>query len=164
MCGGMIVESEAYLGESDPASHAYRGQTKRNSLMYESGGVVYVYLIYGIHYCFNITTDREGVPGAVLVRALQPEFGIEKMKERRGVIALERIATGPGNLTQALAIDQNDNGKKISEENIFIATSSFQNPEIKRSERIGISRAKKLKYRFFARANSFVSKGNLKAG
>jgi DNA-3-methyladenine glycosylase len=102
---GRIVEVEAYRGADDPASHAYRGLTRRTAVMFGKAGRAYVYLAYGVNYCLNLTTEAEGEPGAVLIRAVEPIEGVEEMLLRRGVQDVTRVARGPGNLTRALGID-----------------------------------------------------------
>ena len=110
--GGKIIETEAYKGPEDKASHAYNyRRTKRNEVMYNKGGVCYVYLCYGIHSLFNIVTNSHGIPHAVLIRAIEPEIGREHMLERRKKEAFCRsLSSGPGSLTQALGIHVAHNG------------------------------------------------------
>jgi DNA-3-methyladenine glycosylase len=105
-----IVEAEAYRGEDDPASHAYKGLTKRTAVMFGEGGHAYVYLSYGANRCLNVTTERKGTPGAVLIRAVEPLDGIDLMKRRRGVTELTELTSGPGKLTRAMNIDLALNG------------------------------------------------------
>jgi DNA-3-methyladenine glycosylase len=110
---GRIVETEAYIGEEDEASHASPGPTERNASMYGPAGHAYVYLIYGMYHCFNIVTEREGFPAAVLVRALEPLEGLDSMRERRGPVGardVTKLTNGPGRLCQALAIDRRLDG------------------------------------------------------
>ena len=103
---GTIVEVEAYIGEDDEASHASPGRTTRNAPMYGPPGHAYVYLIYGMHHCFNVVTERDGFPAAVLIRALQPLEGLAELRKRRGGRPDEQLASGPGRLCEALAIDR----------------------------------------------------------
>jgi DNA-3-methyladenine glycosylase len=103
---GRIIETEAYRESDDAASHCFRGRTARNEPMYLRGGHAYVYLIYGLHHCFNVVTDREGTGAAVLVRAILPLSGLDFMRERRGTARERDLANGPGKLCQALAIDR----------------------------------------------------------
>lgn len=103
---GRIVETEAYLGSEDAASHAFRGPTARNRAMFGPPGHAYVYLIYGIHHCLNVVTGPAGAGQAVLIRAVQPLAGIEIMQQRRGRQALQDLCSGPGKLCQAFAIDR----------------------------------------------------------
>ena len=99
---GKIVEVEAYGGRDDPASHAYRGKTPRNQIMFGKPGLAYIYFTYGMHYCLNVKAEREGVPGAVLIRALEPIEGIEIMKKNRGVEKITELTSGPAKLTLSL--------------------------------------------------------------
>lgn len=110
---GRIVEAEAYVGEEDEASHASPGLTKRNASMYGPPGHAYVYLIYGMYFCFNIVAGQEGFPAAVLVRALEPVEGLETMRERRGGRSDDQLTSGPGRLCEALAIDLRFDGADL---------------------------------------------------
>jgi DNA-3-methyladenine glycosylase len=158
ICGGKIVETEAYLGTEDQASHASAGITHRSKLMYGKAGYIYVYIIYGMHYCFNVTTEQEGVPGAVLIRAIEPEIGIETMKNRRGKNNLLDLASGPAKLTQALKINIRHNGRKLSDKNICIMDDGKKSRKVFCGSRIGISKALNLDYRCYIKDNRFVSK------
>jgi len=111
MVGGIIVETEAYYGQDDPASHAYSGKTHRSKIMFGKPGIAYVYLCYGMYYLLNIVTEGEEKPGAVLIRALRPIWGIDIMKRRRN--AYSRLTDGPGKLTLALGINIKDNGADV---------------------------------------------------
>jgi DNA-3-methyladenine glycosylase len=110
---GRIVEVEAYIGEDDQASHARPGRTRRNAPMYGEAGYSYIYLIYGIHHCLNVVTEREGFPAALLIRALEPLEGGEKMQARRGGRPRRQWTNGPGKLCQALEIDLRFNGADL---------------------------------------------------
>ncbi len=119
---GRIVETEAYIGEEDEASHASPGPTERNASMYKRPGYAYVYLIYGMYHCFNVVTEREGFPAAVLIRALEPLEGLDGMRERRDRVEaggtrsredLRKLTGGPGRLCQALAIDRRHDGADL---------------------------------------------------
>jgi DNA-3-methyladenine glycosylase len=113
---GVIVETEAYIGEDDPACHAAAGLTRRTALMYGPPGIAYVYLNYGVHYLLNAVTERAGSPAAVLIRALAPDEGIALMRRRRGVeprLPDSALCRGPGNLTRALGISLRQNGADL---------------------------------------------------
>jgi DNA-3-methyladenine glycosylase len=144
---GRIVETEAYLGASDPAAHAYRGVTPRTRVLFGPPGHAYVYLIYGIHSCLNIVAEPEGLAGCVLIRALEPLTGIT------------RTADGPGKLTRALGITVKHNGCDVTRGPITVsAPEPAAAVEIGVSPRIGITRAADLPLRFFIKGNRFVSK------
>ena len=142
---GWIAETEAYAGPDDPASHAYR-RTPRSSIMYGQPGYAYVYFIYGTHHCLNAVTDADGVPGAVLIRALIPQEGLGLMWQNRGLSSLpvtrtERgIADGPGKLCQALGITMSENGLDLTESaQLFIeAGVAVPADEIEATPRIGV--------------------------
>jgi len=144
-CLARIVEVEAY--KDDQASHAFT-KTERSALMYKTFGHVYVYLIYGMYHCLNFTTEKEGTPGAVLIRALEPISGIKKMQERRSTLEVKNLCSGPGKLCQALGIDKAFNGTKIGGK-LKVYDGGFKPKKIERSKRIGISVAKELDWRFF---------------
>ena len=118
--GGIIVETEAYLGEEDTACHASRGCTPRTRVMYGPAGHFYVYLIYGMYHMLNIVTGEEGHPQAVLVRALRPVLGVEQMTVLRGGVAEKRLCDGPGKLCQALAIDRELNGRPVESDDLWL--------------------------------------------
>ncbi len=119
LTSGIIVETEAY-SFVERGCHAYRGMTERNKVMFELGGISYVYLCYGIHHLFNVVTNREGKADAILVRALEPKNGIEMMMERMHVKSPKRITSGPGKLTKALGIDRSHNGKQLFDQELWI--------------------------------------------
>lgn len=156
---GVIVEVEAYRGEADPASHAFRGRTRRNAVMFGEPGHAYVYFTYGMHHCLNLVTGREGVASAVLLRAAEPRIGIEIMRRRRGVSVLERLARGPGCLAQAFGLDLTRNGLDVTQPPLWV---SDRPPErsagrIGTSSRVGIRVATDRPWRFFVRESPFVS-------
>ena len=157
---GRIVEVEAYRGSDDPASHSYRGKTARNSLMFGEAGHVYMFFIYGNHWCLNFTAEPEGrKPGAVLVRALEPVEGIGEMAKNRGTSDTVSLTNGPGKLTQALGIDGSFYGEDlVTSERLFVL--SAESP-VRRavSSRIGVSQGHEQKWRYFVKGNRFVSKG-----
>lgn len=158
---GIIVETEAYGGAEDPAAHSFRGETPRTQVMFKKAGHIYVYFIYGVHYCVNVVSEREGTGGAVLLRALLPDEGRERMQERRGRMEGDALAKGPGNLCKAMGIDLSLNGEYAPEsERIWIEEPRDPLPlPILRSPRIGISKAKELPWRFYLSGCPSVSKG-----
>ncbi len=161
---GRIVETEAYIGESDPACHAYGGMTPRNKIMYLPGGYAYVYFTYGMHYCFNVVTEKEGFPAAVLIRAVEPIEGIELMKKFRNTNNIYNLTNGPAKFCQAFKIDKSLNGTSLLGDEIFIVDSDDDIKfTIGRSQRIGISAGTDKKWRFFIRGNPFVSKVKIKS-
>jgi DNA-3-methyladenine glycosylase len=161
---GMIVEVEAYHGQNDRACHAFNRRTARTEVMYQSGGVAYVYLCYGIHHLFNIVTNTEGNADAILVRALQPEKGIEKMLERRKMPKLEkRVTSGPGALSQAMGIDQKLYGAPLWGNSIWIEDQGVVVPDtaVVAAHRVGVDYAGEdalLPWRFFIKDNPWVSR------
>ena len=162
--GGMIVETEAYSWK-ERGCHAYGARkTARNEIMFGNGGFAYVYMCYGIHFLFNVVTNRVGTPEAVLVRALQPVEGLEEMKLRRGVLKNPfHLTSGPGKLTKALGIGRSFNGKFLLDDEIWIEDSGTKlaSQSIVASERIGIDYAgedARLPWRFSIRGNAWVSK------
>jgi DNA-3-methyladenine glycosylase len=157
---GRIVEVEAYRGSDDPASHSYRGETKRSSIMFGEPGHVYVFFSYGFHWCLNFTTEEEGQPGAVLIRALEPVEGIEEMASNRGVSEVGRLTDGPGKLTKALSIDGGFNGEDLVKSRRLYVLNREEPVRVGASARIGISRGREQQWRYFVEGNPFVSKGN----
>jgi DNA-3-methyladenine glycosylase len=139
---GMVVETEAYRGTDDSASHAFRGQTPRNAVMFGPAGVAYVYLVYGMHYMLNVTTEAHGTPGAVLLRAVEPLEGIDKMTELRGGSG-RGLADGPGKLSQALAVDLSLKGVDLTlgERLWFETLRDMPANDIVRGPRVGIAYA-----------------------
>ncbi len=155
---GVIVETEAYAGETDPASHAYRGQTSRNAVMFGPPGFAYVYFIYGVHYCLNFVTGPPGEASAVLIRALEPLEGIEAMKTLRANSNLANLTSGPGKLCQALGISRHLNGADLfgPELNVF----GYLNPragEVAAGPRIGIRNGNELLWRYCLTNSPFLS-------
>jgi len=143
---GIIIETEAYYGTGDPASHAYRGMTPRSQLMFGKAGIAYVYLCYGAYWLLNAVTERTGTPGAVLIRGLKPIEGIENMKKRRKVNDEKKLASGPGKLTIAMGISGADNGIDMtaSQSSLYIAEDPNRRgkPVIKNTSRIGVTDGK----------------------
>ncbi len=152
-----LVETEAYLPH-DPASHSWRGKTPRNRAMFESGGCVYVYRIYGIHRCVNVVTEPEGVGAAVLLRAGEPLLGIEEFILRRGrPIDAARLLSGPANLARCFRFDLEDNGRPCCGDGIWILPAIEKPPCVEVSPRIGVSRAQDAMLRFFDPTSLAVS-------
>jgi DNA-3-methyladenine glycosylase len=156
---GVIVETEAYRGAGDPASHAYRGMTKRNDVMFGPAGRAYIYFTMGMHHCLNITTEPEGTAAAVLVRALEPEEGIETMKRNRQTDDMKRLAAGPGNLTKALAIDRSLNGEDLLSSGVLFLERGKTIRHVGVSTRVGVGAGASFRWRFFAKDSPFVSRG-----
>ena len=151
---GIIVETEAYLGREDPASHAGRGKTPRSGIMFGPPGMVYVYLVYGMHHCLNFVTEPDSVPGAVLIRALEPVRGRGIMALRRGLDPVRcrdrDLTAGPGRLCRALGIDRTWNGRSLADPDSGIRVLAAQAAPtgILIGPRVGIRRAVELPYRF----------------
>ena len=158
---GKIVEVEAYLGEKDPASHTYRGKTKRNEVMFKKGGHLYVYFTYGMHFCANVVTEKEGIGHAVLLRAIEPVEGLELMRRNRGYSTDEsdkNLTNGPAKMCEAYGIGREENGTDLLGDKIFITTGeSITKSGIAASQRIGIRKATDKKWRFYIKGNDFVS-------
>ncbi|WP_312304966.1 DNA-3-methyladenine glycosylase [Chryseobacterium sp.] len=164
---GIIVETEAYFGVQDKASHAYGGRrTDRTETLYSHGGVSYVYLCYGIHHLFNVVTSVEDEPHAVLIRAVEPLIGKETMELRRSMPASRAaISSGPGSAAKALGIDRNFNKKDLTGNEIWIEDHGirYDPDEIIAGFRIGVAYAQEdalLPWRFFVKGNKYVSKPN----
>jgi DNA-3-methyladenine glycosylase len=161
VASGRIVETEAYIGEHDLACHAAAGRTRRTEPLYGRPGIAYVYLIYGMYWCFNAVTRGEGEPSAVLVRALEPLSGVELMRTRRGGRAKREVelTNGPGKLCQALGISKVHNGHPLQEPPLVIRSGSAVPREaITVTPRIGISRSADWPLRWFITENPYVSK------
>ena len=156
----MIVETEAYIGEHDLACHAAAGRTKRTALLYGPPGFSYVYFIYGVHWCVNAVTRAEGMPSAVLVRAVEPVSGKSLMRLRRGEKPKEiDLTNGPGKLCEALGIDGAMNGVSLQRKPLVIREGRSVGPdEIETTPRIGISRAVDWPLRYIIRGNPYVSR------
>jgi len=160
----LIVETEAYIGDHDPASHSYNKITERNKVMYSDGGKVYVYFIYGNYYCFNIVTGKKGEGNAVLIRAAQPLTGIEQMKKFRGSInSIHDLTNGPSKLCMALGIDGSLYGEEVTKQGRVYVTRNRISGKIRVaiSKRIGINAATDFPYRFFIKDNPYVTKHKL---
>lgn len=156
---GIIVETEAYTGRTDPAAHSYNGKTPRNAVMFDEGGAAYVYFTYGNHFCFNAVTCRKNIPGAVLIRGVEPVSGIETMKKNRRTNDIFNLTSGPGKLARAFGIDKKLNGLSLLGNEIYIAEIVGGNKKyhILKSKRIGITKNADKLYRFYVKNNPFVS-------
>jgi DNA-3-methyladenine glycosylase len=159
-CLARIVETEAYVGPHDPACHAAGWRrTERNEVLYGRPGLAYVYFTYGMHWCANVVTEREGYPAAVLLRAAEPLEGLDAMRRRRGAVHDQNLAAGPARLTQALGIDRRLNGHQLTRRPLWIAEGERVTPRrVATSPRIGIRVAADWKLRFYIRDNPFVSR------
>lgn len=165
LTSGRIVETEAYVGLTDRASHSFNGRrTAKNEHMYSPAGTAYVYICYGMHQMLNVVTNKKGIPDAVLIRALEPIKGIEIMLKRTGKPHLDQTLTkGPGNVGKAMGISKMHSGLLLLDDVIYIADDSqgkFNHEEIGVSKRIGVEPAGAdglLPYRFYVRGNKFVS-------
>ena len=157
---GKIVETEAYL-KNDPACHASRGMTERNKVMFDPAGRAYVYFTYGMHHCFNIVTQKEGVPEAVLIRAVEPIEGIEIMQRNRKLRTtnhkpLTNLTNGPAKLCQAFGIDKKLNGVDMTKGD-FVVLNSDKKEKVKKATRIGITEYTDKLWRFHNNSE-FVSR------
>ena len=161
---GKIVETEGYVGPNDLASHASRGKTTRTAPMFGPPGHAYVYLVYGLNYCFNIVTEKENYPAAILIRALEPTEGTDWMRRHRHTPKDERsISNGPGKLCQALKIDKSLNNLDLADHTLWLEDRGLKikPSEIIATKRIGVDYAGKYKnkpWRFYLKGNPFVSK------
>jgi DNA-3-methyladenine glycosylase len=153
---GRIVEVEAYRGPRDPASHAYR-RTARSEVMWGLPGTAYVYFSYGNHACMNVVTERKHHAGAVLIRALEPVEGLDRMRRRRGTRDIHRLASGPGRLTQAMGITLANNRNDLTTGPLYLAHGPRPRA-IAATPRIGISAATDVRWRFVERGSAFLSR------
>lgn len=157
---GRIVETEAYLND-DPACHAHDGKkTGRTMVMFGSAGRSYIYLVYGMHHCFNVVTGAVGVGEAVLVRALEPIAGISLMQKNRNTTALRNLCSGPGKLGSAMGIDKSLNGVNLRQKPLYLASDpeSKKTANMVATTRIGISKGEALQLRFYLENNAFISR------
>ena len=159
---GIIVETEAYKGPEDKASHTYNNRrTSRTEIQFREGGYAYVYMIYGMYFCFNVTANLPDIPEAVLIRALEPFDGVDLMKSRRQTEKLKNLCNGPGKLCSALGIKKEDNGEDLCGGKIYILDGGFTAMKIKTSPRINIDYAEEyrnLPWRYYIEDSEFVSK------
>jgi DNA-3-methyladenine glycosylase len=160
LLAGVIIETEAYYGSEDPASHAFRGATKRSKIMFGRAGIAYVYFCYGVHHMLNAVTEREGIPGAVLIRAVKPVGGIKSLMENRKIPKTDNLTDGPGKVTEAFKIDLKDNGCDLSDResrlNICSPEGKIGDIRVLRAPRIGISKGKEKLLRFRIEDNCFL--------
>lgn len=161
---GKIVEVEAYDGSVDQAAHTFIGRTKRNEIMFRQGGYLYVYFTYGVHFCSNVVTGKEGQGTAILIRALEPVFGIEEMIRNRFGRDLKNdkeklnLTNGPGKICQAFKINRDHYGADLTGNEIFIIDQpKVDNKNIIVTKRIGISKSVDLPWRFYIKDNPWVS-------
>ena len=159
----MIVETEAYVGAIDKACHAYQNRSGRTEIMYHDGGYAYVYLIYGMHHCFNVVTGPAGEGNAVLIRALEPVIGLDLMCKRRQTNKLQNLCSGPGKVCQALAITKEEYGLDLCDPASplrLVCFRSIPDNRIASSPRINVAYAEEAAawpWRFFVKSNTFVS-------
>jgi DNA-3-methyladenine glycosylase len=158
-CSGVIVETEGYH-DSEPACHAFVGLTRRTQVLFGPPGRAYVYRSYGIHALLNAVSEPEGVGAAVLIRALEPLDGVDVMRARRGVQRTEALCSGPGKLTQALAIELAHNGSDLARGPIVFSgrPRAWRDVEVAVDKRIGITKAAELPWRFCAAGSRFLSR------
>lgn len=155
-----LVEVEAYIGENDPACHAAVGKTKRNEVMYDTGGFSYIYFIYGMYHCFNIVTENEGFPAAVLVRGAEPIDGLQIMLDRFNKRNDSKLTDGPGKLCKAFNLNREHNGLDLIGETLYLEDRGYYPSKIERSKRIGIKKGTERLWRFFEPASPYVSVKN----
>ena len=163
VAGGMIVETEAYVGAIDKACHAYRNRSERTEIMYHDGGYAYVYFIYGMHHCFNVVTGPEGEGNAVLIRALEPVIGLKLMQRRRNTKSLQNLCSGPGKVCLALDITKNEYGLDLCNADSplhLIQYRHIPDAKIVASPRINVAYAEEAAawpWRFYVKENPYVS-------
>lgn len=157
--GGTIVETESYHGD-DPACHAYGGPTPRSEILFGPPGRAYVYFSYGIHSLLNAVAEPEGDAAAVLIRAIEPQWGIEAMRRRRARSSLRELCSGPGKLTEALGVGLEDNGASLLEAPFELRgrTAAMAAVDVQTAPRIGISKAADLPWRFCSAGSRYLSR------
>lgn len=156
---GKIVETEAYL-INDPASHSFNGKTIRNSPMFGDPAHSYIYFTYGMHHCFNITTNKKGLGEAVLIRAIEPIKGLEEMKKSRRIDNIKNLCNGPAKLTQAFELTKSHNNLNLLDKNspLKIMKGEKEKFKIIKTKRIGVKKGSDLNLRFYIDKNLFISK------
>jgi DNA-3-methyladenine glycosylase len=163
---GKIVEVEAYKGSIDEAAHTFRGKTKRNEIMFEEGGLLYVYFTYGAHFCCNVVAGRKDEGDAALLRAIEPIEGVDVMAANRGFDSaeisdkiLKNLTSGPGKICQALNIIREDNGTNLLGDEIFLLNAAaVKDKDVVVCKRVGITRSVDFPWRFYIKNNPYVSK------
>ncbi|UCH64349.1 MAG: DNA-3-methyladenine glycosylase [Ignavibacterium sp.] len=165
MFSGRIVELEAYDGRTDKAAHTYGGKTKRNEVMFNEGGYLYVYLSYGVHYCCNVVTGTEGTGTAILIRAVEPLEGVERMimnrfgKKKLSEKEMYHLTSGPGKVCKAFGITKGHSGVDLTGDKIYLMDSVLKKDEkIAVSKRIGITKSAHLPWRYFIKNNPYLSR------
>lgn len=168
LCGGIIIETEAYRGSEDRGSHAYNNRrTPRNEIMFGAGGVIYMYICYGIHDMLNIVSGTEGMSHAILIRAIEPLTGINIMRERRNLYDQDkRLCQGPGSLSKALGLNKLHNGTDLQKDEIWIEDKglSYLDEEVVATARVGMNFEgpyKQIPWRFYVKGNPFVSRPHI---
>lgn len=155
--GGIIVEVEAYVGTDDPACHATAGRTPRNRVLWGPPGHAYIYFTYGMHHCLNLVTERDGFPGAVLVRALEPTIGLDGMRARRPGLADRILLSGPGRVCAALGLTLEENGLDLTAGPLRIGRERALGIRVARSSRVGIRVGTDRPWRFFVAGHPSVT-------
>jgi DNA-3-methyladenine glycosylase len=162
---GRIVETEAYLGRADPASHGYQDRRHaQNQALYGPPGTWYVYLSYGIHWCANLVCGRRGHASAVLLRALEPIRGLALMRDRRGGVADRQLCSGPGKLCQAMGITRDQDGRPMRLSGAVVAPTGHARGGVVATPRIGISKAADWPLRFVLDGSPWISRGPMHSG
>ena len=152
-----IVEVEAYIGKNDPACHASRGKTKRTAVMFGPGGVSYVYFIYGMYHCLNFVTEKEDFAAAVLLRAAEPEEGLQAMKENSPGSKEKDLLRGPGRFCRSFGISKVHSGLDLSEETIYLEDRRREVKSIGKTTRVGIKEGAGLLWRFYDKNSQMIS-------
>lgn len=159
--GGIIVETEAYMGPGDEASQAHRGPTPRTQIMFGQAGHAYIYFTYGLHYCLNVVTSPAGQASAVLIRAIEPTIGVEVMRHNRPVESDQQLTNGPAKLTQAMGLSVVQSGLDLLNSPLKLLPGR-SNQVIATSPRIGIRLARDRLWRYYIRDNPYVSRTSTK--